>query len=274
MAWALVANFKGGVGKTTIAKNLILPYFVERYGKATYVNWDLTDEIERIKDIRHLKVNFKRIEPTGKSSLSSDFEVHMTFLRMLTEEEKVVIDVGPLMAVFDALKAFRVFSDIFSDNLTVVIPVGKRLTEIKAGIETYRKAKENGFKKFLFVLNGYSRWLGEEFELFFKPVREGEPAPVELIEEQDRNIIKFPFDKDGILGKVEELYGRLPYDFLQGFEEFSKEYSIKLKEKKITPEEARKMQNFSETKELFDFIFSEIEKNKDTFERLFTQLRF
>jgi len=251
--WAVVSS-KGGVGKSSIAKNLLLPYLINKYGEAVYINTDPTNDEDKLVNAKHYKVKSLRIKPEKMEEIDISYEV--------------VLDTGAGKNSIEVINALNELG--METNTKIVIPIGKRISEINEALKTYSFAKRKGFSKFVFVLNKVSSWdnYEEEFDMFFNPIRAGKEAPINLIEENDRNIVKFPLDTYAVLGNIEDLEKRLPYDFLKDFEEFNKTYMEKLttNPKSLTVEEKRKRRFFKRLKNLFELILSK--ENIATLERV------
>jgi hypothetical protein len=237
----VVGSSKGGVGKSTVVKNLVIPYLLKKFGRTIYVNTDDTNDEDKLVKAKHYEVKSLKIPPDK-----------LTKLDPLPE---VVLDTGAGRNVKETLDVLAKLD--YQEIATVVIVLSKRLSEINEAIKVYNYAKKLGFNKFAFVLNKviHLEDFKDEFVAFFSPL--GGKKPVELIEDHHRNFILFPLDEKEVLGTIQDLEKRLPYDVLKDVGEFLTQYRKKLKEGKTTEEDRTKRLLYGDLEEIFQLILSE-----------------
>ena len=237
-------NSKGGVGKSFIAQNVIVPKLFSEFGSATYVDFDgINSEAENLKNEKTIKVvkgNPDNIPEIGKD---------------------VVIDVGANLTTKNALK---LFADLgLQDIATIVIPVGKRLSEVNETIKLYNSAKKLGFKKFVFAINGVVRDKEEEFFIWYKGLELTGYTPVrEKISEEDRKEIVVPYDTRAVLSFIKDTQLRLPYTYYLEEKDFLKERGKLLKEayENQNKEEVKRILEKSLILSALQEFFSEVEQ--------------
>jgi len=239
--WVVVST-KGGIGKSIIAKNLLVPYVVKKYGKALYVNTDDTNDEEKlIKKVNNFKTEISRITPKN--------------IVELDPLPYAVLDTGAGRNSVEVLKALA--SIDYQDIAKVVIPVSKRLSEINEAIKTYNTAKKLGFERVVLVLNRVSDFdnYREEFTVLFSPLKD-KPLIEHFGEDKD-NLVLFPYDDKEILGNIEDLERRLPYDAYLEADAYISQYREKKKERKLTQEDRVRRRFLGYLKEIFGLILRE-----------------
>jgi len=191
----LVISPKGGIGKTFISQNVIIPMLHSRYGNAVYVDYDINKDSRILEQERLIEV--QRVEPDSFPPI----------------DKNVVIDVGGNLTANNSLKFFSKLG--IQGIATIVIPVGKEVSEVDKAIETYQEALDMGFNNFLFCINGVIRDAREEFILWYKGLHSiagGQPIR-DLVAEEHRREILIPYDTRGILSIVKATYRKLPYSY-------------------------------------------------------------
>ena len=191
----VVVNPKGGVGKSFVAQNVIIPYLYLKYGSAVYVDYDINKDSKVLKEEKLVKV--VQVEPETPPPV----------------DKNVVVDVGGNLTATNSLDFFSKLG--LQSIATVVIPVGKEVSEVNKALETYYDAVERGFNKFLFCINGVLRSAEEEFILWFKGLRSvanGEPIR-NLIAPEHLKELPIPYDTKGILSIVKATERKLPYSY-------------------------------------------------------------
>jgi len=236
--WVVVST-KGGIGKSTIAKNLLVPYSLKKYGKALYVNTDDTNDEHKLVKANNFEVEAVRITPKK--------------IEVLDPLPYAVLDTGAGRNSVEVLKALA--SIEYQIVAKVVIPVSKRLSEINEAIKTYNTAKKLGFEKVVLVLNRVFDFANyeEEFTVLFSPLKD-KPL-IEHFGKDKENLVLFPYDDKEILGNIEDLERRLPYDAFLEADAFSSQYQEKLREGKTTQADRIKIRFFNYLKEIFELIF-------------------
>jgi len=195
----VVVNSKGGVGKSFVAQNVLVPVLMEEYGEVSYIDYDtLNAEAGSLKNERKIKV--LKVRAGELPELGS---------------EATVIDSGGNLTTLNVLDELAKYGFQELDT-TVVIPVGKRLVEINEALKTYKRGKSLGFKRFLFAINGVIEIerAEEEFFIWFSGVKPTNFTPArEYVEEEDRNEIFVPYERSGILSYIKDVELRFPYSY-------------------------------------------------------------
>jgi MinD-like ATPase involved in chromosome partitioning or flagellar assembly len=239
--WVAISS-KGGVGKSLIAKNLLVPYVYQKYGKVLYVNTDDTNDEHKLVKAQNFPIEAIRITPKE--------------IENLEPIPYAVLDTGAGRNAVEVLKALT--SIDYQEIAKLVIVLSKRLFEINEAVKTFNMARKLGFKKIVLVLNRVSNFKNyrEEFFALFSPVVKNEPL-INTFEDVKENIVLFPYDDKEILGNTEDLERRLPYDAYLEADSFITAYREKLKEGKITFEDRTKRRFYGYLKEIFEKILSE-----------------
>ncbi len=238
--WVVVSS-KGGIGKSLIAKNLLVPYVVRKYGKALYVNTDDTNDEHKLVKANNFEVETTRITPKN--------------IVELDPLPYAVLDTGAGRNSIEVLEALA--SIEYQIVAKVVIPVSKRLSEINEAVKTYNSAKKLGFERVVLVLNRVSDLdnYEEEFTALFTPIT-GKPL-IEHFGETKDNLVLFPYDDKEVLGNIEDLERRLPYDAYVEADAYISQYREKMKEGKLTQTDRIKRRFFGYLKEIFGLILRE-----------------
>ncbi|MEM2368192.1 MAG: hypothetical protein QXQ50_08180 [Candidatus Bathyarchaeia archaeon] len=124
----LVANTKGGVGKTTLAQHFLLPAL----GKAIYVDTDsYNSSIKKIENSKHLvkAIKLRAIITESSSKAGTDaIKLAEEFGELFEKEksENIVIDTGPGLTAAAVLEALL---PTFSEDIDMVfIPASEDIT--------------------------------------------------------------------------------------------------------------------------------------------------
>ena len=249
----ILVSSKGGVGKSFVAKNLFLPYLVEKYGVATYINAGYTSDEDKLVKALNFTVHSEKVNPEDLITLEP------TPYTVIDAEGGInTLEVLNYLARNEAQK-----------DVKVVIVLSKRLAEINEAVKTYKYAKKLGFENFLLVLNKVKDLENyrEEFFFLFSPLPGSEKPIIDLFEDAKERLILFPYDYRGIIGSFEDIEGRLPYDIYLESEDFIARYREKLLERKITLEDREKRLRLGRLRDIFELIL----KQKERLERITIQ---
>jgi len=238
--WVVVSS-KGGIGKSLIAKNLLVPFVVRKYEKALYVNTDDTNDEHKLVKANNFEIEAVRIIPKK--------------VEVLDPLPYAVLDTGAGRNSVEVLKALA--SIDYQEIAKVVIPVSKRLSEINEAVKTYNTARKLGFEKVVLVLNRVSDLdnYEEEFTALFTPVKD-KPL-IEHFGDAKDNLVIFPYDDKEVLGNIEDIERRLPYDAYLEADAFISQYREKMKEGKLTQADRIKRRFLGYLKEIFEVILRE-----------------
>lgn len=160
----IIPQTKGGVGKSTVAMQVIAPYLYKKHGKKiTYIEID--DENNDSK-------SFTRTEIVNKRMLGTNKLTELDELILMDDNHEVIVDVGgnkTSSLVLDEIKKVGTFG-----NVKWIIPLGDGELDGKNAIATMKKIKrieENPDKNVLFALNRAismePEYIEEQFINFF-----------------------------------------------------------------------------------------------------------
>ena len=143
-----VLSTKGGVGKTTIAQQLIAPFIHNKNGdKAEIIELDNNNKSNVLNEAQTQETKTLRLHETENILLEK-------FMEVIAENKDVVIDVGggdDTKAVLKALKELRLENEI-----TFIVPALRDLSNQKNTIDTYAMVREwNLEARIVFILNRY-----------------------------------------------------------------------------------------------------------------------
>lgn len=142
----IIPQTKGGVGKSTVAMQVIAPYLFKKHGKKiTYIEID--DENNDSK-------SFTRTEIVDKRMLGTNRLTELDELILMDDNHEIIVDVGgnkTSSLVLDEIKKVGTFG-----NVKWIIPLGDGELDGKNAIATMRKIKkieEKSEGNLLFALN-------------------------------------------------------------------------------------------------------------------------
>ncbi|MAD41348.1 MAG: hypothetical protein CL623_03045 [Arcobacter sp.] len=142
----IIPQTKGGVGKSTVAMQVIAPYLYKKHGKKiTYIEID--DENNDSK-------SFTRTEIVNKRMLGTNKLTELDELILMDDNHEVIVDVGgnkTSSLVLDEIKKVGTFN-----NIKWIIPLGDGELDGKNAIATMKKIKkieEKPSENIMFALN-------------------------------------------------------------------------------------------------------------------------
>lgn len=142
----IIPQTKGGVGKSTVAMQVIAPYLYKKHGKkVTYIEID--DENNDSRSFTTTQIVNKRMLRTNKVS-------ELDELILMDDNHEIIVDVGgnkTSSLVLDEIKKVGSFG-----NLKWIIPLGDGELDGKNAIATMkkiRKIEQNPEENMIFALN-------------------------------------------------------------------------------------------------------------------------
>lgn len=156
----IVLNSKGGVGKSTVAIQLLAPYIYDRFGQVAKF-YELDDENDDAKAFEG-----SSIVEFHKPSVNGD--LRDTLSEIVLEDSHMILDIGANKTTTSVLSALMDSGMIYAINL-VVIPLLDGEQDAINAIMTYVAIRDSiKTPKFIFVLNRYnsSRDVNVQFDLF------------------------------------------------------------------------------------------------------------
>ncbi|MFA7084062.1 MAG: hypothetical protein WC141_05945 [Arcobacteraceae bacterium] len=160
----IIPQTKGGVGKSTVAMQIIAPFLYKKHGKKiTYIEID--DENNDSK-------SFTRTDIVNKRMLGTNRLTELDELILTDDNHEVIVDVGgnkTSSLVLDEIKKIGTYN-----NVKWIIPLGDGELDGKNAISTMnkiRKIEPNAEKNIFFALNRAinmeSDYIEEQFINFF-----------------------------------------------------------------------------------------------------------
>ncbi|WP_121628685.1 hypothetical protein [Poseidonibacter antarcticus] len=142
----IIPQTKGGVGKSTVAMQVIAPYLYKKHGKRiTYIEID---------DENNDSQSFTRTEIVNKRMLGTNKLTQLDELILMDDNHEVIVDVGgnkTSSLVLDEIKKVGTFG-----NVKWIIPLGDGELDGKNAIATMKKIKridENASNNVIFALS-------------------------------------------------------------------------------------------------------------------------
>jgi len=191
----VVLNAKGGVGKSTISMQVIVPYLYTRNGNRVVNYYEFDDENEDSKSFINSKlVNSKQIKVSEKNLRDPITDI-------VLKEEAMCIDVGANKTTTYFVSSLIDSGMIDAIDL-IVIPLSDGELDAINAIELYYKIKESGSNiKIIFILNRYNelRAVDSQFDIFLGDKRGffDTQGFIENVLEKDRNYVTLA-DSDSI----------------------------------------------------------------------------
>ena len=128
----IIPQTKGGVGKSTVAMQVIAPYLYKKHGKKiTYIEIDDENNDSR---------SFTRTEIVDKRMLGTNKITDLDELILMDDKHEVIVDVGgnkTSSLVLDEIKKVGSFG-----NVKWIIPLGDGELDGKNAIATMKKIKK------------------------------------------------------------------------------------------------------------------------------------
>ena len=160
----IIPQTKGGVGKSTVAMQVIAPYLYKKHGKkVTYIEID---------DENNDSMSFNRTEIVNKRMLGTNKISELDELILTDSNHEIIVDVGgnkTSSLVLEEIKKVGSFG-----NIKWIIPLGDGELDGKNAIATMKKIKkieENPESNTIFALNRAinmeADYINEQFINFF-----------------------------------------------------------------------------------------------------------
>ncbi|WP_419770476.1 MAG: AAA family ATPase [Candidatus Marinarcus sp.] len=160
----IIPQTKGGVGKSTVAMQIIAPFLYKMHGKkVTYIEID---------DENNDSQSFTRTDIVNKRMLGTNKLTELDELILTDDNHEIIVDVGgnkTSSLVLDEIKKIGTY-----DNVKWIIPLGDGELDGKNAIATMNKIKKiekNAEKNMFFALNRAismeADYIEEQFINFF-----------------------------------------------------------------------------------------------------------
>ena len=160
----IIPQTKGGVGKSTVAMQVIAPYLFKKHGKKiTYIEID---------DENNDSDSFTQTEIVDKRMLGTNKLTQLDELILMDDNHEIIVDVGgnkTSALVLDEIKKIGSFG-----NIKWIIPLGDGELDGKNAISTMKKIKKiekNSEANVIFALNRAismeAEYVEEQFINFF-----------------------------------------------------------------------------------------------------------
>ena len=160
----IIPQTKGGVGKSTLAMQVIAPYLYKKHGKKiTYIEID---------DENNDSESFNRTEIVNKRMLQTNKLKELDEMILMDDNHEIIVDVGgnkTSTLVLEEIKKVGTF-----DNVKWIVPLGDGELDGKNAIATMKKLKKiesNAQDNLIFALSRAisteNDYLEEQFINFF-----------------------------------------------------------------------------------------------------------
>lgn len=195
MSKVIILNAKGGVGKSTISMQVVVPFLYMRNGNKIINYYEFDDENEDSKSF----INSKLVNPNQIKVTESNLRDVITDIML--QDESMCVDVGANKTTTYFISSLIDSGMIDAVDLIIIPLADGELDSINA-IELYYKIKESGSEvKVLFILNRYNelRDINSQFDIFLGDKRGffDSQGFIENVLEQDRNYVTLA-DSDAI----------------------------------------------------------------------------
>jgi cellulose biosynthesis protein BcsQ len=195
MSKVVVLNAKGGVGKSTISMQVVVPYLFTRHENSVINYYEFDDENEDSKSF----INSKLVKSNQIKVIDSN--LREVVVDIILRDESMCIDVGANKTTSYFI-ASLIDSGMIDAVDLIIIPLADGELDAINAIELYYKIKESKSEvKVLFILNRYNtlRDIHSQFDIFLGDKRGffDTQGLIENLAEGDRNYITLP-DSDTI----------------------------------------------------------------------------
>jgi hypothetical protein len=160
----VISQTKGGVGKSTVAMQVLAPYLYRRHKKP--INYIEIDDENKDSN------TFDRTRIVNKSILSTIKLSELDELVLMDSEHEVIVDVGGNKITREVLKELKKVGTF--DNIKWVIPIGDGELDAKNALKTFElisavdeKAEENTIFVLSRAVSLDQEYLEEQFINFF-----------------------------------------------------------------------------------------------------------
>ncbi|MBU0633228.1 Mrp/NBP35 family ATP-binding protein [bacterium] len=189
----IVLNTKGGVGKSTVAMQLLAPYIFNRFEQVVKF-YELDNENDDASAFEASAI----IEP-HKIFVNKDIQDKLS--EIICEDNHMILDIGANKTATAVLSALMEGGMIYAVNL-VIIPLLDGEQDAINAIMTYMSIRDSIKKpKILFVLNRHneSRDIYAQFDIFLGDKRGffDDQGLISYVKDEDKNIV-FLTDSDVI----------------------------------------------------------------------------
>ena len=160
----IIPQTKGGVGKSTVAMQVIAPYLYKKHGKrVTYIEIDDENNDSR---------SFTRTEVVNKKMLQTTHLTQLDELILMDDNHEIIVDVGGNKTSSLVLEEIAKVGSF--NNIKWIVPMGDGELDGKNAIATMkklRKIERNSTENLFFALNRAisieKDYLEEQFINFF-----------------------------------------------------------------------------------------------------------
>ena len=224
----LVVSSKGGVGKSTVAMQVIAPYLYNK-NKNKPVNFYEFDD-ENIDSLSYGGSSLTIREPIDVE----EFILMDKFIDILSSNKPCCIDVGGNKSTTICLEVLNDCGMGYELDLAVIPLLDGEQDAINA-MKTYKRLKKiNKEMKILFALNKVNnkKYIKEQFENFFGDIRgifDDQNAIVKQIDQKDINNYIVIQNSDTI--KFSRKFGTTVFEIANQNKDFDTEFKIANKEK-------------------------------------------
>jgi cellulose biosynthesis protein BcsQ len=227
MAKVVILNAKGGVGKSTISMQVVVPYLYLRSDNNIVNYYEFDDENEDSKSF----INSKLVNSNQVKVIDSN--LREIIADIVLRDEHMCIDVGANKTTSYFVQSL-IDSGMIDAIDMIVIPLADGELDAINAIELYYKIKESkGDVKVLFILNRYNqmRDLHAQFDIFLGDKRGffDTKGLIENVAEDDQNYITLP-DSDTI--KYCRSFGTTVWELANLDRDLSAQLKDAIKEKK------------------------------------------
>jgi hypothetical protein len=199
--WIVIGNPKGGVGKTTFALNVAIPFMhLKGIEPINYYEIDIANrEAEELEKLGILNLELKNINP----------EVEREYYI----PENTIVDLGANESFYKGFKYILKSNLVLEDKVVFVIPMKTDISSSQLAFDTYLKIKKHTPWKVVFAFSEvrFKEHYTKEFPAWF-----GEPAfdfsgYEKELKETDRNYFVVPYNTE--VNTIRTIGSYIPYEF-------------------------------------------------------------